>query len=244
MSNDLVSCIMATANRRPFVPLALRYWLDQEYGPSELVIVDDGPDPISDLAPQDERIRYLYLGPEQEPTGTKFNLGIEAASGDLLALWADDDWIAPWRLSYQLWNLDQARADVCGLDRMIFFDVRAQKAMRYWRVPGRISRAHLLGGSLLFRRSYWQERPFSPVSEGEDTRFVQGRLGERTVSTQSDGWYVAIVHGENTSSRLMDHDQYTPVSLLDVRRLMDDDFDVYAAMVQECYLSDYGSNDS
>jgi len=40
----LISCIMPTYNRRPFLPLALRCFLDQDYPNKELIIVDDGED--------------------------------------------------------------------------------------------------------------------------------------------------------------------------------------------------------
>src|SRR5262249_36253814 len=38
----LISCIMPTYNRRPFLPLALRCFLDQDYPNKELIVVDDG----------------------------------------------------------------------------------------------------------------------------------------------------------------------------------------------------------
>ena len=41
-SQPLVSCIMPTYNRREFVPLAIRYFLRQDYANKELIIIDDG----------------------------------------------------------------------------------------------------------------------------------------------------------------------------------------------------------
>ena len=55
----LVSCIMPSANRRGFVPLAIRGFQAQEYPNKELIIVDDGEDAVRDLVPDDDRVRYI-----------------------------------------------------------------------------------------------------------------------------------------------------------------------------------------
>ena len=49
----LASCIMPTYNRRQFIPRAVAYFLAQDYPNLELVVVDDGSDPIDDLLPAD-----------------------------------------------------------------------------------------------------------------------------------------------------------------------------------------------
>jgi glycosyltransferase involved in cell wall biosynthesis len=54
----LVSCIMPTANRRPFLPEAIRLFLGQDYPESELIVLDDGEDAIADLIPDHPRIRF------------------------------------------------------------------------------------------------------------------------------------------------------------------------------------------
>ena len=45
----LISCIMPTCNRRSFVPRAIRQFLAQDYVRKELLILDDGSDPIAEL---------------------------------------------------------------------------------------------------------------------------------------------------------------------------------------------------
>jgi glycosyltransferase involved in cell wall biosynthesis len=37
----IASCIIPTANRRRFVPQAIRYFLTQDYPNKELIVVDD-----------------------------------------------------------------------------------------------------------------------------------------------------------------------------------------------------------
>ena len=60
-SRPMVSCIMATANRRSLVPQAIRYFERQDYPNRELIILDDGEDAIADLIPQDASIRYIRI---------------------------------------------------------------------------------------------------------------------------------------------------------------------------------------
>lgn len=68
-TSPLTTCIMATYNRRAFVPQAIEYFLRQDYANKELVIVGDGNDAISDLVLLDERIRYICLGEENTVEG-------------------------------------------------------------------------------------------------------------------------------------------------------------------------------
>ena len=49
-----VSCLMPTYNRRPFAARAIDAFLAQDYPERELVILDDGEDPIADLVPADD----------------------------------------------------------------------------------------------------------------------------------------------------------------------------------------------
>ena len=69
----LVSCIMPTFNRRPFVPHAIRYFLCQDYPKKELIVVDDGTDPVVDLMRDNESIRYVRLT-DRRTVGAKRNL--------------------------------------------------------------------------------------------------------------------------------------------------------------------------
>src|ERR1041385_539899 len=72
----LVTCIMPTSNRRRFIPQALRCFLRQDYSNLELLVVDDGADPISDCLPENDRIRYLHLD-RKLTIGAKRNLACE-----------------------------------------------------------------------------------------------------------------------------------------------------------------------
>jgi glycosyltransferase involved in cell wall biosynthesis len=69
----MVSCIMPTFNRRPFVPHALDYFLRQDYPRRELIIIDDGQDEIGDLVKDVPDVRYVRLH-ARASIGAKRNL--------------------------------------------------------------------------------------------------------------------------------------------------------------------------
>jgi hypothetical protein len=145
-SRPLVSCIMPTCDRRPFVGRAIRYFLNQEYPHRELVVVDDGEDCVADLVETDPRIRYVRI--LDRPTiGAKRNLACEQARGELIVHWDDDDWSAPWRLDYQIDMFSSQEVDVSGLSALLFCDPTAGRAWRYEYPAGR--RPWVAGGTML-----------------------------------------------------------------------------------------------
>src|ERR1043166_1315605 len=94
----LVSCVLVTRDRPAFVRQALRCFSSQDYPDKELIVVDDGAAPVESLCAGVPRLTYIRLD-TPAPTGTKLNLGIEAARGDILQKLDDDDFYAPGFLS-------------------------------------------------------------------------------------------------------------------------------------------------
>jgi glycosyltransferase involved in cell wall biosynthesis len=192
----LVSCIMPTANRRAFVPHAIRYFQQQSYVRRELIIVDDGVEAIGDLVPEDERIRYVRLE-KRRTIGAKRNLACEEAGGEIIVHWDDDDWFAPWRLEYQVKGLLQGRADICGLTTLFYYDPQARQAWRYCYPAGQ--RQWVTGCTLCYTRTLWKRSPFPDINVGEDTRFVWSGAGRRIVALPNANFYVAMIHAGNAS---------------------------------------------
>jgi glycosyltransferase involved in cell wall biosynthesis len=222
----LVSCLMPTADRRPCVPLALKTFLLQDYGPRELVVLDDGLDPIADLVPADPRIRYVRAEPGRS-LGEKRNETCRLARGDILVHWDDDDWSAPWRLSYQVRELLAQDADVCGLDRLWFYDPGRDLAWLYRYRGGRS--AWVAGSTLCYRRRVWQERPFPDVTEGEDTLWIAWAAGARVLPLACADFFVARVHAGNTSPKPTGGTWWTPRDAGSVRALLGRDLAGFGA---------------
>lgn len=213
----LVSCIMPTADRRSFIPRAIEYFFAQDYGEKELVIADDGADCVRDLAPDDPRIRYLRLE-KRLPVGAKRNFACREARGEIIVHWDDDDWSAPWRLSYQVAQLREAGADICGLDRIWFYGRAEKKAWEYiYRSP---RKPWVYGASLCYTREFWQRHPFPEIRVGEDTRFVWADAQARVKALADSRFLVALIHEKNTSRKRTTDSRYQPREVAEVERLL------------------------
>jgi len=193
-----VSCIMPTCDRRAFVPRAVRHFLDQRWADAELIIIDDGARPVEDLVPASARIRYLRL-PARRSIGHKRNLACEAATGEIVIHWDDDDWMAPAWIATQVAALAAAGADITGLCRPYFHHAARRLAYRY-EYP-REARPWVHGGTLCYTRALWQTNPFPDVTVGEDLRFQWSAVAKTIVPHDGTGEYVAGLHDGNTSAR-------------------------------------------
>ena len=223
----LVSCIMPTYNRRSFVPKAIAYFLRQDYAQRELIIVDDGTDPISDIVPQDQRIRYIRQEPKST-LGAKRNLACKEAKGEIIVHWDDDDWMAPGRLSYQVTSLLKEQADLCGLNTVLFYDPRAERAWQYMYPKG--DRPWVAGGTLCYTKAFWKGNPFADTNVGEDTRFVWNDPAKRLLALTDSTFYVALLHAANTSPKRMADSRWRSHPTAEIRRLIGPDWAFYAEL--------------
>jgi O-antigen biosynthesis protein len=193
----LVSCIMPTANRRAFVGHAIKQFLTQDYPRRELIVVDDGEDCIADLVPRHDLVRYLRLD-RRIPIGAKRNIACELAQGEVIAHWDDDDWMAPAWLGSQVKTLVSEGADICGLDKVLFYALGTRRGWRYI-YDGR--QPWVCGGTLCYTKAYWARAPFSRIDVGEDNAFVWSPEPKRMAINAHDELYVATIHRGNTSPK-------------------------------------------
>lgn len=202
-SSPLVSCVMPTRDRRDFARQAIWYFLRQDYTPKELIVLDDGDDPVEDLTRGDERIRYVRLA-DRTPVGAKRNLGRDLARGELVAHWDDDDWIGHSRLSTQVSELLAAGADVHAAAELLHHRVDAGDA---WLLRARWPAApDLPSGTLLYRRSVVDGHAFAPTNSGEQRPFLARVAPERVHVGHDPSWYVAVVHRDNIAGRSLGDD--------------------------------------
>jgi O-antigen biosynthesis protein len=220
----LVTCVMPTRNRRPWVAQAILYFQRQDYPHRELLILDDGEDRVSDLVPDDPLIRYVGL---EQPMilGEKRNRACELARGAIIAHWDDDDWQAPHRLSYQVADMEARGAELCGPGRVIFFEPVANRAWQYEYPAAHRSWVH--GAAMCYRRELWERNRFHPVQVGEDTRFVWGQGAARPLVHSDHRFFAAVVHSGNTSRKLTSGSYWRAHPIADVRSLLGGDFDFY-----------------
>ena len=223
---SLVSCIMPTRNRRPFVSQSIWYFLRQDYPNKELVVLDDGEDNVADLIPDDERVRYVRV--DRQVLGAKRNLGCELSRGEFIAHWDDDDWMAPHRLSTQVHELISSESDLCGLQQVLHYGLDDGAAWSYNGVS--TQRPWLVGGTLLYRRSAWTRTPFPEINVGEDTQFVWQQSADRVSVVADPSLYIALIHKGNTSAKRLSDPRWQRRSLDDVNQMIGPDRDFYVQL--------------
>ena len=225
----LVSCIMPTCNRRPFIAGAIRNFLNQDYPNLELLIVDDGADSVKDLAPTDPRVRYLRLD-QKRILGDKRNFACQEARGDFIAHWDDDDWYPPNRVSRQMSGLLSSGADICGTSALYYCDTARQRAWLYTYSGG--SRGWVGGNTLAYTRAFWQRAPFPNLQVGEDTRFVWADRSARICNLNDPTLCVARIHPGNTCLKAPSGSCWRSIAISEIQRVLGqalDDFQLAAA---------------
>jgi len=176
MAEPRVSCLMPTADRRRFVPLAVRCFLAQDWPNRELVVLDDGVEPVADLLPSHPDIRYLRLPPGNS-LGAKRNLCAEAAGGEFLMHWDDDDWMAPHRIRSQVEDLLAQDAEIGGADRLVFLDLADGRPWEYRYAGGAKRPWWLAARSSIAAAPGCGSR--SPIPAAARTRVSSGRTAAR-----------------------------------------------------------------
>jgi glycosyltransferase involved in cell wall biosynthesis len=212
-----ISCIMPTKDRSAFALHAIEYFLRQDYPNKELVILDDGADAIQDIVPDDPRFRYLGLE-RKYSLGGKRNLACEAARGEIILHWDDDDWHADWRISYQVNALLDSGADICGLDQVYFYNPDMSQAWQYCYPDS--AKPWVYGGTLCYFKAFWLGNPFANVAVGEDNRFVWSDQEKRILPLEKNTFYVAIIHPGNTSPKKKKGNRWQPVDAKFIQNIM------------------------
>lgn len=208
LSRPLVTCIMPTSDRRPFVPMAIRQYLSQDWADSELIVIDDGDDRVADLIPDDPRIRYVPA--EGKLTiGAKRNLACDLARGEIILHWDDDDWMEDRRIRFQVESLLQAQADLCGLPRLYFHDPASGRSWEYSCL--RRDKMWLAGATFCYRKSLWMGSPFPDTNVGEDVRFLWSERPKKLLPLRDSSFYVARIHTGNTGSRIGSGEGWRPL---------------------------------
>jgi glycosyltransferase involved in cell wall biosynthesis len=198
----LVSCVMATYNRRPFIPLALEAFRRQTYANRELLVIDDGPDAVPEFFRDQPAVRYFRVD-RRISLGAKRNFGCGEARAGIIALWDDDDWYAATRLERQVAPIVRGEADMTGLVNRFVLQLPQRKC---WTTSVPLHRTMFAGdvpgGTLVFRRSIWNSGiRFPDISLAEDAAFLRAALSRRHRLQRVDdpgGLFVYVRHGANT----------------------------------------------
>lgn len=151
---------------------------------------------IEDLLEPAERNIHLRDG---LPIGALRNAGCEAACGEIIAHFDDDDFSGPRRITDQVERLlSSPGCQVTGYRAMRFTD-----GSSWWRYEGPAKYA--LGTSLVYRREWWAGHKFPEVMVGEDNGFAaQAAARGALIATDAGEHQWATIHDGNTSPRKTD----------------------------------------
>lgn len=115
----LVSCIMVTADRHLLCRRAIRSWVEQDWDNKELVVLDNGTEPMHSLLADlpTDRLVYRHVPNNPETTiGELRNHSLDMIRGDFVVpQWDDDDWSAPNRITRQMAALEAHHSDAVTL---------------------------------------------------------------------------------------------------------------------------------
>jgi glycosyltransferase involved in cell wall biosynthesis len=208
----MISVLMPTRGRRRFIPQALRCFLQQDYPNKELLIIDEGDEPVYSQVPQgDPHIRYIYLGwmlcrPEPLTIGMKRNIAASLAHGDIFVQQDDDDYFGPRRLSRQAAPIIAGKADVTAMQMTLLLHAPTGTL---WRCSEEVHRAlfahNVRSGTLMYRASYWQGGLYyANRPSGEDVGYLSGLLsrGARLGRVVDPNSYICVRHSDNISGDL------------------------------------------
>ncbi|WP_086541683.1 glycosyltransferase [Algoriphagus antarcticus] len=221
----LVSCIMPTFNRRKFVPFAVKYFLRQNYPNKELIVIDDGTDSIEDLIPDESSIQYYRLN-KKITLGEKLNLACEYAKGEIIAHWDDDDWYAPTRISYQIHELQNNEADVCGINNLLYLNLSTKNAYQY--IYPSDQRPWLIGSSLCYSKAIWKQNHFAPINVGMDALFVWTSPSHRVQNLANKEISVHMIHEDNVSPKKTGGIWWHSYPLEEIQNIMQEDWQSYS----------------
>lgn len=188
----LISCLMPTADRRPFVPMAITCFLNQTHPDRELIVLDDGSQDISDLIPTSPNI-FLFTRPNQNRTlGEKLNTCAQLAKGVTCCNWDDDDWSSPDRLAHQLEFMLKSKTQAVGFSSLYYWDTTTNQA-RHWQWNRR--EPYACGSSQMYTRAWLIAHPLPNQTLNVDYNFTDTAYRHRQLATESgDPYLVARYH--------------------------------------------------
>lgn len=211
-----------TIARRKFMPMAIHYFLRQDYPDAELLIIDDSTTPIGPLWPDGSDIRYINGLRLFSSLGAKRNYACSIAAGNIIVHLDDDDWYAPDWISRQVAALQNSEADICGLDKLNFYNPQQQQCWEYI-YPGNTLKPWVAGATMAYKKALWERNPFPDIHVGEDNRFVWSDKVQRVALLDDTIGFVSILHSGNTSPKYTNDRRWHPISLERITQILGND---------------------
>jgi len=147
-----VSVCTPTFNRRPFIPIIIECFKNQDYPADrmEWIIVDDGSDSVRDIVESANlpQIKYVHVD-KQMSLGKKRNYMHSLCAGDILVYFDDDDYYPPERVSHAVDTLTKNPRALCAGSSEIYVFYKNPSQMVQF---GPYNETHATAGTFAIRR--------------------------------------------------------------------------------------------
>jgi hypothetical protein len=153
-----VSICTPTFNRRPFWPMCIKNFLNQDYPADKMewIIIDDGTDSIEDLVKNIPQVKYFKYDTKM-PLGKKRNIMHNKSSGDILVYMDDDDYYPRERVSHAVNMLVNNPNALCaGASEIYIWFKHIQKMWQF----GPYSQNHATAGTFAFKRELLKDHRY------------------------------------------------------------------------------------
>lgn len=176
---------------------AVQCFARQTWGPRELLVLhEDGDHDTRDFLVQlaHPLVRSLVVPAEPHLTlGRKRQISVEAARGDYVATWDDDDWSSPTRLAEQMDAIGRSAQPVCVLEQWIVHDQHLRRSY--------LSQPRAWEASMIARRDVLPA--YGDAERGTDHVSMASLLAaRRVIALRRPHLYIHLYHGANVGSRV------------------------------------------
>lgn len=223
MTAPLVSVITPTYGRAVFLERLVRFVKAQTHTALEWRILDDSPAPNAFLRGlNDDNIHYTH-SPERLSIGEKRNRLIDAARGEIIVHFDDDDYYAPDYIATMLSRMTRDGSDFVRLSGFFVLHLEFMQ-VGYYRIfhkqgpafafkSGSIEVIRLdelnipwihlnYGWTYMYRRAVWESEPFKDINTFEDREFILAAREKFQIRhfEDVDGMSCHSVHAHSSSN--------------------------------------------
>ena len=207
----LVSILTPTYNRRFFIPQFLKIVRNQVYnGPIEILVADDGTDPIHDLIKNDSAFRYIRFN-EKKPLGYKRNILASEAKGEILIHFDDDDYYPHSRVSHAVESLMASDKLIAGSSLCHIYDTSLKKIF----VSGPFGQNHATAGTFAYKKEYLKNNKFNDEAIAQEEPFFTEDFTNNLVQLDTFKTILIIKHSKNTWDKQRTYKKLSPFKLQD-----------------------------
>lgn len=208
----LVSVLTPTYNRRIFIPQLLRNFRRQTFpiDKMEMIIIDDGSDPIADLVEGVPNVRYIHLE-ERKQLGYKRNMLAREARGEILIHMDDDDYYPPNRVSHAVKVLLNGSHLLAGSSELYIYDICTKRIYR----SGPFGPTHATNRTLAYKKEYLENNRFDDDITIRDEALFTNNFTSPMIQLDAKSTGLCIKHEANTWNKANSTSSLTPYTLKD-----------------------------